>query len=134
MNGSKYYFAVTAIKDGVEGIPSEQVEVTPFDTTQLVLASGSMAEGGQRTPIVDISSTAPSASLPSWQGSEQMTGLLNPRELDYYGYGNLMNDHFGCRGCLLGDPTCPHDSDRAGNGLPSVGIPDRQRRARERPE
>jgi hypothetical protein len=100
-NGQTYYFAVTAIVGGVEGIPSEQVAVNPFDTTQNVLCAGSMSEGQQFTPIVDVSSAAVGTGQPSFLGSEQDTGLLNPRELDYYGYGNLVNELPGSRGYLI---------------------------------
>ena len=34
-NGQTYYFAVTAIQAGAEGIPSEQVAINPFDTSQI---------------------------------------------------------------------------------------------------
>jgi hypothetical protein len=102
-NGQTYYFVVTAIQSGVEGIPSEQVKINPFDTTQNVLCTGSMAEGGQFTPTVDVTSSAPAAGLPSDIGAEQFTGVLNLRELDDYGYGNLENESVGARGYVLYD-------------------------------
>ena len=100
-NGQTYYFAVTAMQGGVEGIPSEQVTAYPFDTTQYVLCAGSMAEGGQFTPVIDINTTNAATGLPTLIGSEHLTGTLNPRELDYEGYGNLQNENIGTGGSYL---------------------------------
>jgi hypothetical protein len=116
-NGQTYYFAVSAIVGGVEGIPSEQVAVHPFDTTQSVLCAGQMAEGGQMTPVVEVSSTAATTGQASWVGSEHMTAILNPRELDYYGYGNLQNENLGTRGYTIIDDEGPATS------LPNFAAP-----------
>jgi len=102
-NGTTYYFTVSAIQGGAEGIPSEQFAITPFDTSQSVFCTGSMAEGGQFTPMVAINSSGPASGQASYLGSEQYTGLINPRELDYYGYGNLQNEIIGTRGYLIFD-------------------------------
>jgi hypothetical protein len=101
-NGQTYYFAVTAIQ-AVEGIPSGQVAITPFDTSQSVLCAGSMSEGGQLTPIVEVSTNPPTAGQPGYIGELHLSGLLDPRELDYYGFGNLENESVGCDGYLLYD-------------------------------
>lgn len=101
INGQAYYFAVTAIVGGTEGIPSEQAAAYPFDTTQYVLCSGSMTEGGQSTPNVEINSNNAALGLPSWVGAEHYTGVLNPSELDGFGYGNLQNEVLGTGGCWL---------------------------------
>lgn len=100
-NGQTYYFAVTAILAGGEGIPSEQVSVQPFDTTQAVLGAGQVTEGGQFTPIIDVNSSAPAIGQPGLIGAEHLTGVLNPRELDDYGFGNLVNESLGTRGYAL---------------------------------
>ena len=102
-NGVTYFFAVTAIQGGVEGTPSEQVPINPFDITQNVLCAGSMSEGGQFTPVVELSSTAVSLGQPSYIGALHLTGLLDLRELDYYGYGNLQNETVGTEGYVLFD-------------------------------
>ena len=102
-NGQTYYFAVTAVQGGVVGIPSEQATVYPFDTNQAVLASGSMTEGGQSTPVIDVSSTAAASGQPSYEWAEHLTGTLNLRELDYYGYGNLQNETVGTGGYAIFD-------------------------------
>ena len=102
-NGQPCYFTISAIVGGVEGIPSEQVRIVPFDTTQTVLCAGSMSEGGQYTPVIDISSATPSLAQPTWIGAEHWTGVLNPRELDYYGYGNLYNDILGTEAYAIYD-------------------------------
>jgi hypothetical protein len=34
-------------------------------------------------------------------GAEHLTGVLNPRELDDYGFGNLMNENIGTQGYAL---------------------------------
>lgn len=102
-NGQTYYFAVTAVQGGGEGIPSEQAAITPFDTSQSVLCAGSMSEGGQYTTDIEVSSTAPYLGQPSYIGDEHATGVLNLRELDYYGFGNLQNETVGTRGYLLLD-------------------------------
>jgi hypothetical protein len=97
-NGQTYYFAVTAIQAGVEGIPSEQVAINPFDTGQNVFLAGSMSEGGSFTPVIDVSSSAPTAGQPSYGNAEHMSGMLNLRELDDYGFGNLQNETAGTMG------------------------------------
>jgi predicted Zn-dependent protease len=100
-NGETYYFAITAVQGGQEGPPSEQVAVYPFDTTQKVLCAGSMTEGGQLTPVIDVSSTAPALGQASYETAEHDTGLLNLRELDDYGYGCLNNETVGTAGYEL---------------------------------
>ncbi len=102
-NGLTYYFAVTAVVGGDEGMPSEQVPATPFDTSQSVLCSGSMTEGGQDSPTIDIYTNAVATGLPAWLGAEHLTGVLNPRELDDYGYGNLQEESIGTEGFVLYD-------------------------------
>ena len=102
-NGLTYYFAVTAVVGGDEGMPSEQVSATPFDTSQSVLCSGSMTEGGQDAPVIDINTNAVATGLPAWLGAEHLTGVLNPRELDDYGYGNLQEELIGTEGFVLYD-------------------------------
>jgi hypothetical protein len=101
-NGQTYYFAVTAILAGGEGVPSEQVEISPFDTSQAVLCAGSITEGGQ-TPVVDVSSRSSIANEPSMIGTENQTGVFTPRDLVDYGYGALMNTTIGTQGYLIYD-------------------------------
>jgi hypothetical protein len=63
-----------------------------------------MSEGGQLTPIVEVSTNAaPTPGDPGYIGALHLTGLLDPRELDYYGFGNLVNETVGCDGYLLFD-------------------------------
>ena len=101
-NGQTYYFAVSAIVAGTEGSPSEQVEIRPFDTSQTVLAAGDLIEGGQFTPVIEVSSNAVNLNQASWVGGEHLTGVLNLRELDYYGYGDLWNQAaIGTKGYVL---------------------------------
>ena len=100
-NGQTYYFVVTAIQAGIEGFLAEQVAINPLDTSQTVRCAGSMSDGGQFTPVVDISSSAPALGQPSYLGAEQYTGLLNLRELDDYGYGNLANETVGTKGYII---------------------------------
>lgn len=100
-NNQPYYFAVTAIQGGVEGMPSEQVEIHPFDTTQYVLCAGSYSDGGQFNPYIEVSSTNVSQGQPGFVCQEQMTALLNLRELCYYGFGNFWNQSVGCMGYIL---------------------------------
>ena len=102
-NGQTCYFAVTAIQGATEGMPSEQAAVTPFDTSQTVVSTGSMTEGGQQTPVVEITATNLASAWPSYIGAEHFTGVLNLRELDDYGYGNLQNESVGTRGYVLYD-------------------------------
>ena len=101
VNGQTYYFAVTAIQAGKEGTPSEQVKVNPFDTSQTVLCAGSVADSGQWTPVVEVSSSAPTLRLPSYGGAEHLTSVLDLRELDDYGYGNLVNETVGTKGYAI---------------------------------
>ena len=102
-NGQRYYFAVTAVLAAAEGIPSEQVAVTPFDTSQYVLCAGSTSEGGKYSTNVEVSSNTPSSGQPGYIGEEHQTGVLNLRESEYYGYGNLENETVGAGGYLLLD-------------------------------
>ena len=106
-NDQTYYFSVTAVEGGVEGSPSEQVPVNPFDTTQTVLCAGSMSEGGQGpdqlATVVEVNPNSLSVGQSAWIGAEQATGVLNPRELDYYGYGNLYNEILGTEGYTIYD-------------------------------
>jgi len=102
-NGQTYYFAITAVQSGNEGIPSEQVAATPFDTTQNVILAGSETEGSQMDLVVDINSNAPAAGLPAFTGAEYSTGVLNMRERDYYGFGQLANETLGARGYVIYD-------------------------------
>ena len=109
-NGQTCYFAVTAITSGTEGIPSEQVKVNPFNTSQSVVLAGSLSEGGTFTPIIDVSSGAAAAGLPSFVGTEHLTGILNLLDLNDYGYGNLQNTTVGTKGYALYEPQGPATS------------------------
>jgi len=100
-NGLRYYFAVTAVVAGSEGIPSEQVKIFPFDTSQSVVLAGSMSEGGQYTPIIDISSAAAMTGQASYIGAEHLTGVLSLADLNDYGYGNLQYTTVGTKGYAL---------------------------------
>jgi len=98
---------------GLEGVASEQAVGNPFDTSQNVFCAGSVSEGGQFTKVISLDAAGPSAARPSYLGSERYTGLLNPRELDYYGYGNLQNESLGTRGYMIFDFT--HNGDTVTN-------------------
>jgi hypothetical protein len=102
-NGQVYYFAVSAIVAGIEGFPSEQIKIVPFDLTQTVLPWGSMAEGGQSTPVDDINPGAVAANLPSLMDSEHATGNLTPQDLVDCGFGNLGSTTIGSQGYVLYD-------------------------------
>ncbi len=97
-NGQTYYFAVTAINAGTEGAPSEQVKISPFDTSQTVLCAGSLSEAGQLTPVIEVSSNAAAGGQPSFLGEEHLTGVLSPDDLNGYGYGNLHEYNRGHQG------------------------------------
>jgi hypothetical protein len=116
-NGVVYYFAVTAIIGGQEGATSEQVEIRPFDTTQSVLTVGQMSEGGQFTPYLEASSAAAAAGQPSFICAEHMTGLLNLRELCYYGFGSLMSQFVGTQGYVI------YNWGGAGSSLNTIAAP-----------
>jgi hypothetical protein len=60
-----------------------------------------MSEGGQYTPVIQVSSTAASSGQPSYVGAEHLTGVLNLRELNDYGYGNLQHTIVGTKGYAL---------------------------------
>jgi len=100
-NGQTYYFAVTAITDGVEGIPSEQVAINPFDTSQMVLGAGLESEAGEETPVIEVSSSAATNGQPSNVGAEHLTGVLSPQDLNDYGYGDLQRTTIGTKGYAL---------------------------------
>jgi hypothetical protein len=103
-NGQTYYFVVTAVVAGREGAASEQVPMNPFDTSRTVICTGSASEGEQLQVLVDVSSTAPALGQPSYIGAGYATGVLNLRERDYYGYGNLANDlNVGTAGYVIYD-------------------------------
>ncbi len=100
-NGQTCYFAVAAVIAGTEGMPSEQVAIRPFDTSQTVLGEGKMDEGSQWIPAIDVSSTAAAAGQPAYLGEEHLSSRLNLREVDDYGYGSLMNENMGSHGYAL---------------------------------
>ncbi len=100
-NGQPCYFAVTAVTGGVQGIPSEQVRIDPFDTSQYVLLAGSLSEGGEFTPVIDVSSTAAASGQPALAGAEHLTGVLSLGDLNNYGFGNLHKTVVGTRGYAL---------------------------------
>jgi hypothetical protein len=102
-NGQTYFCAVTAIIAGTEGIVSEQVEITSFDSTQTVVCVGSLSDCGQWTPVEDVNSNALDSIQPSWIGSEHLTGVLTPSDLACFGCGSLMNKTIGTQGYLLYD-------------------------------
>jgi hypothetical protein len=103
INGTTYYFAVTAVVNGVEGASSEQVEVWPFDTTKNVWAVGQMAWVAGYNPTIFVSSTASSSNTPSLIGTDHYTAVLNPREECYYGFGSMMNTSLGTEGYVICD-------------------------------
>ncbi len=100
-NGQTYYCVVTATVAGTEGMPSEQVELDPYDTTQAVIPWGSMAEPGQGTPVNDLDSNAVASNLPSWLDSEHIAGNLTPADLVNFGYGHLNTTAIGTQGYLI---------------------------------
>jgi hypothetical protein len=102
-NGQTYYFVITAVESGNEGVPSEQAAATPFDTRQNVICAGSEAEGAQMDLVVDINSNGPAAGQPAYVGGEYTTGVLNMRERDYYGFGQMANETLGTRGYVIYD-------------------------------
>jgi hypothetical protein len=108
-NSQTYYVVVTAINGGLEGVPSEQCALNPFDTSKNVLCAGSIAEGGQIPWTVQISSNAPVLGLPSYVGDNRLTGLLDLGELDDYGYGALQNESIGTKGYIIYDWSSGHD-------------------------
>ena len=103
-NGQTYYFVVTAIQGGVEGQPSEQVHLTPFDTTQTVLCAGSMAEGGEDTPVIDVSSAGVGSAQGSYTGDEHLAGTLTLQNLNDFGFGDLQYQSVGSGGYAIFDP------------------------------
>jgi len=115
-NRQTYYAVVTAITGGVEGAPSEQCVIHPFDTSQNVFCVGSMTEGGQIPWTVQIDSNAPVLGLPSYIGDNHLTGLLDLRDLDDYGCGKLQNEFIGTKGYIICDWSSGHDFENiAGN-------------------
>ena len=63
-----------------------------------------MSEGGQFTPADGCKLQRASFwDNPVIIGAEQLTGVLNLRELDYYGYGNLENETVGTKGYIIYD-------------------------------
>jgi lipopolysaccharide/colanic/teichoic acid biosynthesis glycosyltransferase len=71
-NGQTYYFVVTAIESGTERTTSEQVPISPFDTTQNIALAGTASEGEQLRFVTDIDSNAPAAGNPSYIDSEYL--------------------------------------------------------------
>jgi len=101
-NGQTYYFVVSAVQAGNEGTLSEQATASPFDTTQNAICLGAESEGGQMDLTGDIQSNAP-AGQPAYLGAEYATGVLNLRERDYYGFGQLADETIGTKGFVIYD-------------------------------
>jgi hypothetical protein len=100
-NGTTYYFVVFPVIAGVEGIPSEQVEVWPFDTTQYVLTAGTMQDLVNYYPNIFVNSSGMTSNTATMLGTDCYAAILNPRELCYYGYGSLMNQYPGGEGYVI---------------------------------
>jgi hypothetical protein len=106
-NDQAYYFAVTAISPAGESAPSEQVRLTPFDTTQNVLSAGSLAEAGLSTPVIDVRSAAVAARQNSLVAAEHLAGPLTLRDLNDFGFGDLRYPGVGREGYAIYDPEGP---------------------------
>jgi hypothetical protein len=100
VNGQAHYFSVVAVTGGVERTPSAQVEIFPFDARQKVARVGAVCEGGQKTPVLTIT-TSSDFTQPTFVGAERLTGMLNPAELCYNGFGDLMNKSIGSQGYVV---------------------------------
>lgn len=101
-NGATYYFTITATIGGGEQMPSEQVQIRPFDTTQPVIFAGDLAEGAKETlPFIEISTSAADSGQPSLLDEKHDTTLVNWQELCNYGFGNLMNQQIGTKGYVI---------------------------------
>jgi hypothetical protein len=100
-NGLTYYFVVSATIADVEGPTSEQIPVFPFDTSQTVLRAGCASEGQQGESLIDVVTGAGTFGQPCFIGTEYPMGVLNLRERDYYGYGNLANETVGNQGFVI---------------------------------
>jgi hypothetical protein len=88
----------------MEGTTSEQIPITPFDTSQNIALAGTASEGEQLRFVAEVDSNAPAAGNPSYIDTEYLTGNLNLRERNYYGYGNLQNDgSVGKKGYVIFD-------------------------------
>ena len=97
-----YYLAVTATIGGSEQMPSEQVQVQPFDTTQSVIFAGDLAEGGkEKLPFIEVSTPAADSGQPCFLDEKHETTVVNWQELCNYGYGNLMNRQIGTKGYVI---------------------------------
>jgi len=103
INGMTYYFVISAVVGGIEGIKSEQVSVTPYDTTQFIIATGQASEGELNTIQYNVSSNALSLGLPSLQSSTHYTGNFTVQDRDNYDFGHLWNENIGYNGFALYD-------------------------------
>jgi hypothetical protein len=114
-NGQTYYFVVAVMLAGKGETSSEQFPITPFDTSQNVLRAGFVSEGEQLVVVADLNPAIPASGQPGYLGGEYATGVLNLRERNYYGSGNLENDlNVGANGYVI------YDFGGAGSNLSNV--------------
>jgi FlgD Ig-like domain len=113
-NGTTYYFAVTAVIDGNEGLASEQVKVVPFDSTKTVLAVGSQSSALTPNnltyvngvlvygcPVIEVNSNNPALGWAAFLDTVHQANYLTPQDEDNYGLGNLMDETIGTKGYVI---------------------------------
>ncbi len=114
-NGLNYYFRITSIVGGIESVPSEQIAVTPFDTSKSVIAVGhqitqfsfnnytTYGNGHFVAGVMasEIDSNAPALGNPSFINTIHMANTLTTQDEGNYGFGSLMNNIIGTKGYVL---------------------------------
>jgi hypothetical protein len=94
INGTVYYFVVTAITGGIESPTSEQVQVMPFDTTKYVFASGTL-DDDMDYAITNFVTNNISVSSPLYEGNYRYVAKRNYQQLSDYGMGSLAYPNIG---------------------------------------
>ena len=116
-NGLIYYFVVSAICGGQESGHSEQVAVTPFDSSKRASAAGHQVMNlsmnnvtygnGCLYPrgvmVTEVDSNAPALGQPAFVNSVHIANALTLEDEAGYGFGRLMNESVGRRGYVLFD-------------------------------
>lgn len=113
-NGLSYYFRITSIVGGNESVPSEQVAITPFDTSKSIIAAGhqvtrlsinttTYGNGHFVSGVMasEIDSNAPALGIPSFVNTIHVADMLTPQDEGNYGFGSLMNYTIGTKGYVL---------------------------------
>jgi len=102
-NGTPYYFIVAPVISGSESTFSEQVALTPFDTTKYVSAAGRLDEFMDANLPVYLTATNLTAGLPSMLSMYRYVANREIQEINNFAAGSLSTPFLGRHGYQIYD-------------------------------